>query len=272
MNGTSSISSEVFTKALHGVRLASTRILPGKRGVLQRGLINCCLLLAAECFAAGVMRADTIQLAPAAQLTVDFAMPGFDPNNPGAVFPTTIGLELVGTVPFGSKTAPIPGSSQSYFTGILMQAALRSKDGAVSLPLFDADSWRLGLATGTLVADSTGLDADGNQTAIIFAQVAVSLNASQAIFGASGQAEFVIQNLGGLFTIGLGPGYSLSNAVLAPLTSNNGSYQSAGYLTSMQVTGATTANDIASVPEPAAFGLAAAGGALVFWLRKRAKP
>ena len=66
-----------------------------KRGFLRRSLIYCCLLLAAEGLPVGVLRAGAIQLAPASQLTVDFAMPGFNPNNPGALFPTTIGLELV---------------------------------------------------------------------------------------------------------------------------------------------------------------------------------
>jgi hypothetical protein len=148
---------------------------------------------------ASVLHAGTIQLAPASQLTVDFAIPGFSPGNPGALSPTTIGLELVGTVPLGTPTAQIPGSSQNYYSGILLNASLKSLDGAVSLPLFDADAWRLGLATGNLVAESTGVDADGNPTAVIFAEVAVSLNASEAIFGTSGEAEFVIQNLGGTF-------------------------------------------------------------------------
>ncbi len=121
-------------------------------------------------------------------------------------------------MPAGSATAAIPGSSQSYYSGIMLQASLESIDGSVSLPLFDADAWRLGLATGTLVADSMG-----NNTAIASAEVAVSLNESEAIFGATGQAEFVIQNTGNTnFTIGLGPGYSLANAVLAPLTADNG--------------------------------------------------
>jgi hypothetical protein len=122
------------------------------------------MLLAAECLPAVVLRAGTIQLAPASQLTVDFAMPGFNPNNPGALFPTTIGLELVGTVPGGSTTVNIPGSSQSYYSGILLNASLKSLDGTVSLPLFDADAWRLGLATGNLVAESTGVDSAGNDT------------------------------------------------------------------------------------------------------------
>jgi hypothetical protein len=214
----------------------------------------------------GGLRAATIDLAHGQELTVDFAMPGFNPSNPGALFPTTIGLELVGSVPAGSAIAPIPGSSQSYYSGILMQASLESSDGSVSLPLFDADSWRLGLSTGSLVADVAP-----NNTAIIFAQVAVSLSASEAIFGKTGQAEFVIRNLGGDYTIGLGPDYSLSNAILAPLTANNGSVQTAGYLKSTQLTEPVTNNANLPVPEPAGFGTAALGGAVLFWLRRRFK-
>jgi hypothetical protein len=253
--------SEVFTRSVSNGRLATAR----KRGFLPRSLTYCCLLAAAFGLPVGALRADVIQLAHSADLTVDFAIPGFNPSNPGALFPTTIGLELVGSVPSGSATAPIPGSSQSYFTGILAQASLESPDASVSLPLFDADSWRLGLSTGTLVADSSG----GN-TFVIFAQIAVSLNASEAIFGSTGKAQFLIQNLGNAFTIGLGPGYSLSNAILTPLTANNGSVQTAGYLQSMEIT-SPSSTSVVAVPEPAAFGVVTAGGAFLFWLRRRLK-
>lgn len=233
---------------------------------MPRGLTYSCLLLAALGFPTVALRANVIQLPQKSELTVDFAMPGFNPANPGALFPTTIGLEIVGTVPAGSATALIPGSSQSYFTSILAEASLESLDGSVSLPLFDADSWRLGLTTGTLVADSTGGD-----TFMISAQVAVSLNASEAIFGNTGQAQFVIQNLGSAFTIGLGPGYSLSNAILAPLTANNGSVETAGYLQSTQIISPANSS-IVGVPEPATLGIAAAGCTLLFWLRRRIRP
>ena len=258
-----SISSEVFTKTLHDVRLSTAK----KRGFLLRSLIHCCLFMAAFGFETAVMRADTLQLSPGSQLTVEFSMPGFNPSDPGALFPTTIGLELVGTVPAGSTASSIPGSSQTYFSGIILQANLQSMDGTVSLPLFDADSWRLGLSTGTLVADSMG----GN-SGIISAQVAVSLNESEAIFGTTGQAEFVIQDVSGYFTIGLGPGYSLQNAIFAPLTSDNGGVETAGYVQGMQVSPATVASDSLPVPEPATFGVAAAGGAVLFWLRRRFRP
>jgi hypothetical protein len=259
---TGCIPSEVFTRSISNVSLARAR----KRVFLLRSLTYCCLLTAALGLPIGALRADVVQLSQGSELTIDFAMPGFNPSNPGALFPTTIGLELVGSVLSGSTATPIPGSSQSYFTGILAQAELESLDGSVSLPLFDADSWRLGLSTGTLVADSTG----GNNF-VIFAQVAVSLNASEAIFGTTGQAQFVIQNLGSAFTIGLGPGYSLSNAILAPLTADNGSVETAGYLQSMQMTSPSNTS-VSAVPEPAAFGVAIVGGALLFWLRRRVKP
>jgi hypothetical protein len=211
----------------------------------------------------GLGRAATIDLEHGAELTVDFGLPGYSASDPGARFPATIGLELAVEAPSGSGVAPIPGSSQSYYSGILIQASLESMDGRFVLPLFDADSWRLGLATGNLVGDAAG-----NGTAILSAQVAVSLNTSEAIFGTSGEAQFAIQNLGDALVIGLGPGYSLSNAILAPLTSANGSVETAGYLQSMQLA-PEPASGTSSVPEPAAFVVAAAGGAFVFWLRSR---
>jgi PEP-CTERM motif len=262
-DGRGSISSGVFTDALCDVRLASTR----KRGFLLRSLIYCCLLTAACALQSGVMRADTITLTPGSSLTVDFSLPGFDPSNPGALFPTTIGLDLVGAVPSGSTASPIPGSSQTYFSGIMLDASLKSLDGTVSLPLFDADSWRLGFATGTLVADSMG----GN-SAIAAAQVAVSLNESEAIFGATGQAEFVINDVSGVFVIGLGPGYSLQNAILAPLTADNGGVSTSGYVQGLQMSPAAVSSDALPIPEPASLGIAAAGGAALFWLRRRLRP
>jgi hypothetical protein len=220
----------------------------------------------ASVWAGGSVRADTIQLAPGDVLTAVFAMPGFDPNNPTALFPTTIGLDLVGSVPNGSATAPIPGSTATYYSGILLSGSLQSTNGSNSIALFDADSWRLGLPTGDLVADDTGGDG-----ATVFTSVNVSVAQSEAIFGITGQAEFTIDNLGSeTLTIGLGPGYSLANAIINPLSANNGGIQTAGLMeTSAIVQSAAPAS---AVPEPAAFSIAAAGGALVFWLRRRLRP
>jgi hypothetical protein len=261
------ISSEVFTMNTPGVRLATAR----KRGVLPRSLFYYCLLTVIAAIFVQPIVADTIQLPHGAELTIEFAMPGFNPVLPGALFPTTIGLELAGPVPDGSKTAPIPGSSKIYYTGFLFEGSLRSLDGSVSLPLFDADAWRLGLASGSLIA-SDSLDANGNRTAIVSAEVAVSLNASEAIFGPMGQAAFVIQNDGGDFTIGLGPGFSLSNAILAPLTASNGDVQSAGYLQNVSMSSAAGAPAEQSVPEPAAFEVAILGGLALLWMRCRLRP
>jgi hypothetical protein len=214
---------------------------------------------------AGAARADIIQLATGAELIIAFEIPG----NSTSIFPTTIGLDLAGSVPAGSAVAAIPGSSAQYYSGILLQATLQSMNGLASLPLFDADAWRLGLPTGDLVADVTTGAAGG--TAMADAQVAVSLNAAEAIFGTGGEAEFVLKNLGGQITIGLGPGYSLSNAILAPLTTANGQMQTAGYLQNLEVTAAPTLFTVASVPEPAGICLAIAGGAILFWMRSWVK-
>jgi hypothetical protein len=208
-----------------------------------------------------------MQLAQGEQLTVVFALPGFNSGNPPGLLPTTISLELAGFAPPGSAIAPIPGSTQNYYSGILLQGSLQSTDGTISVPLFDADSWRLGLPTGDLVAD-----AGFGGGASVYADVIVSLNTSEAIFGTSGQAEFTIKNLGAAFTIGLGPGYSLSNAILAPLSSDNGAVQTAGYLMSTETFGSAVHSAQTPVPEPAAIGIAAVGGTLLYWLRKRIRP
>jgi hypothetical protein len=215
----------------------------------------------------GIARADTIQLAPGAELTVLFTIPGISPGDPAAFFPTTIGLELVGSVPPGSATSGIPGSSENYYSGILLQGSLQSTSGSVSLPLFDADAWRLGLPMGDLVADATP-----GGMAMIYADVPVSVSASDSIFGNSGQAEFVIQNLGGQLAVGLGPGYSIANAILVPLSADNGGIQTAGYVEGTTITRQSidpSSTTVTAVPEPAPLGVAAGGGALLFWLRRR---
>jgi hypothetical protein len=100
-------------------------------------------------------------------------------------------------------------------------------------------------------------------------QVAVILNASEAVFGSAGQAQCVVQNFGNAFTVGLGPGYSLSRAILAPLTANNGNVETAGYLRCLEMTSNTP---ITAIPQPAVLGVARAGGALLYGLRRRLRP
>jgi hypothetical protein len=219
--------------------------------------------------AGGIARADIIQLAPGETLTVIFAVPGFSAGN-SASMPTTVSLEVAGFAPTGASMAAIPGSSADYYPGILLHGSLQSLDGSVSLPLFDADSWRLGMSAGSLVADSSSGGA-----AMVYADVALSLSLSDALFGTSGQAEFIIQNEGSAMTIGLGPGYSLSNAILAPLSADNGAVDTGGYVLSTQTSSRLSASSEltsgqpTSVPEPAGIGMAMAGGAMIFLLRRR---
>jgi hypothetical protein len=220
-------------------------------------------------------RASIIQLEPNEELIVIFQMPGYSTDMSAASFPSLIGLELAGSVPSGSATAAIPGSSASYYSGMMLQASVQSSDGMLSLPLFDADSWRLGLPTGDVVA---GVNPGGG--AISYADVALSLSMSEALFGTSGQFEIAITNKGSEMTIGLGTGYSLSNAILATLTADGGAVQSAAYLESYQVlnpaqsvTPGFSAQTGAAVPEPGTTGATVIGGAALVWLWcKRIRP
>jgi hypothetical protein len=192
-------------------------------------------------------------------------MPGFNASNPSALFPATVGLELVGSAPAGSSVAPIPGSTQDYYSGILLEGWLQSVDGSVSTSLFDADAWRLGLPTGEMVADQTY-----GGGAMVNADVTLSLNLAEAIFGSTGQAEFVVKNLGGAFTVGLGTSYSLANAILEPMSAANGSVMTGGYMHDVHITQGS------AVPEPATLGVVGGGAAALLlisrWLRIRARP
>jgi hypothetical protein len=217
----------------------------------------------------GAARADIIQLSSGQELTVIFAVPGFSAGNTASL-PTTVSVELAGFAAPGAATGAIPGSSADYYPSILLQGSLQSLNGAISLPLFDADSWRLGMSTGNLVADSSS---GGGAT--VYADAALSLTLAQSIFGTSGEAEFVIQNEGSALTIGLGPGYSLANAILVPLSADNGAVDTAGYILSTQTSSSLstsphlTGSQPTVVPEPSGLGAAIAGGAIVFWLRRR---
>jgi hypothetical protein len=216
-----------------------------------RILLICCLVAVTHAKA----RADLLQLAQGAEMTVRFSIPNWSSTNSAGALPALMGLQLVGPSPSGSTLSPIPGSTAQYYSGILLKGWIQSLDGSVSSALFDANASRLGLPKGSLVAEALY----GGGT-MIDAEAYLSQNLAESLFGTSGQAEFLIQNLGANLTIGLGDGYSINNAVIEPMLT-------AGYL---QTAGATQQIQVAAaVPEPALWGAVALTFLILFATRKQ---
>jgi hypothetical protein len=245
--GNGGTAKEIFTN--HSLFQYSS--LEHQKGILLRILLICCLLAVTHAKAYG----DLLQLASGAEMTVRFSIPNWSSTNSAAEIPALIELQLMGPTPTGSTLASIPGSTSEYYSGILLKGWIQSLDGKVSSPLFDANAARLGLSQGSLVAEAlygAGTMIDG--------EAYLSQNLAESLFGTSGQAVFLIQNLGKNVTIGLGDGYGLSNAVLTPITS--ASYQqTSGSNQQLQVSSA--------VPEPALWGAVAASLVLFFAMRRR---
>ncbi len=191
-----------------------------------------------------IARADTLQLAPGAAISVSFSI---------SAFPSTVGFDLAGMTPSSATLAAIPGSSMEYYSGILLEGWLESQDGSVSVPLFDADAYRLGLPVGDIIAAAQY----GGGT-LSEAEAVISRNLADSLFGDSGRAQIVIRNMGGAFTIGL-DGYSLANAIVEPLS--DGKMQTAGHSQTMQLS--------TPIPEPAVWSAIAGGCMLMFLIRNR---
>jgi hypothetical protein len=199
--------------------------------------------------------ADLLQLAQGSEMTVRFSIPGWSLTNSPAALPASVSLQLTGPSPAGSTLTAIPGSSAEYYSGILLKGWIRSLDGSASSLLFDADASRLGLAMGSLVAEALY----GGGT-MIEGDAYLSQNLAESIFGTSGQAEFLVQNLGKSISIGLGDGYSLNNAVVTPMTTS-AFLQSAGAEQQIGVA--------VPVPEPALWGVLGAAALLLLMAIQR---
>jgi hypothetical protein len=128
----------------------------------------------------------------------------------------------LGGLPADGPTAAIPGTSAVYTPGILFSGTLESADGAIAVPLFDANAARLGLPEGSLVA-GPGYRSGGSYTGPISLLTATAALSSPgaAELVSSGEAVLHIRNLGGAITFGY-PGSSMTSAFSASLISPDG--------------------------------------------------
>ena len=147
-------------------------------------------------------------LAPGHELQIDFSVWNYGANNPGAPpYPTHLGLLIIGAAP-GLAAVTLPDSTSQYYPGFLFEAWLESLDGEVRAP-FPAP---LLLAPGVFTQGG-GAELD---VAVLASSLDLSLALSEAIFGQDLSGRIVVRNLGGGLDVGLGPGYTIRNAVLEP--------------------------------------------------------
>jgi hypothetical protein len=143
-----------------------------------------------------------------AQLEIDFSVWNYAANNPGAPpYPTHLGLLIIGAAP-GLAAVTLPDSTSQYYPGFLFEAWLESPDGDAWAPFPDP----------LLLAPGVFTQGDGVQrdVAVLASSLDLSLALSEAIFGQDFSGRIVVRNRGGNFDVGLGPGYTVRNAVLEP--------------------------------------------------------
>ncbi|MGE5571307.1 MAG: hypothetical protein ACM3S5_19920 [Rhodospirillales bacterium] len=196
-----------------------------------------------------------------ASVTIEFGIWNYGLNNPGySPYPTQVGLQVIGLRP-DSPSALIPNTTLQYFEGFVFQGWLESLDGEISVPLHDPNAELLGLPEGSLLVMPGLFHPGGNshlEVAVLSAFLTLEAPVSAALFGAnagnySNAARIRLWNQGAGFTIGIGPGCTVQNAVSLPAIGGLGPAQTSG------ITGQVT---IAN-PEPSTW-LTLAGALAVF--------
>ena len=187
------------------------------------------------------------------EIEIQFGVWNYARDNPGSSpYPTQIGLQVLGQAG----------------TGSLFEGWLESLDGTVSVPFDDPNAGLLGLPAGSLLVSPGTFGAGGGDpfdVAVIDGYVYLSEAQSQALFGSNignynSAAEIVLLNMGQGFMLGIGPGYTVRNAVSEPGIGGDGPVETAGITGLVSVT----------APEPATWlSVAGALAALGFLARRR---
>jgi hypothetical protein len=204
-----------------------------------------------------VTSAWNLDVAPDSKIGVLFNISNFVRSSGGS-YPTALSLQIIASEAGGSITL-IPGTSQVYFSDVLLNADLVSRDGKTVVPLAGLWTKNLGLNPGSLIMMPGSYSGTAASVGIINATVSLTPEQSQALFGpyvASPEsiAFLRIVNSGGALAIG---GSNLD--VAAAITINGISGQ--GPVS----TGGTTRKVfyVAPVPEPGTIFHVTAAAALL---------
>jgi hypothetical protein len=216
------------------------------------------VLLSALPLAAGSVDVTDQSLAPVHQgagVSIDFGVWNYGLDNPGSSpYPESFGFSVIIQDP-EAATANAPGSTAAYYPGYLFQGWVESLDGSVSVPLYDPLAAQLGSNPGALLVEPGAFDSGGApqlSIGVLFAMVNLSPEMAQALFGSSFMARIVLRDLGPAIVLGIGPGYTVGDAVSEPDVTGTGPYTVAG------ITGTVMVDN----PEPATWTLAAGAAAL----------
>lgn len=135
-------------------------------------------------------------------------------------YPSVVSVQVHAQLEPWFVAAALPSGTADYYTGLLFEGSLVSRDGSISVPLFQDAAFQLGLPLGSLlVTPGTYVDGSGElDVAVISASVLLDEATSAALFGGNlgsynDAAMFHFQNLGAALTIGLGPGHFVRNAI-----------------------------------------------------------
>jgi len=201
-------------------------------------------------------------------LLIHFGVWNYGYNNPGvSPYPTRVGLMVLGQDPAGRPVGTIPDTTIEYFPGLVFEGWLESLDGSVSLPLYDSNAARLGLAEGLLVVTRASVTSSGGPAvpaAAINALQFLPVSTSEALFGAhigsyDNAAVIRLHNWGANFQIGLGPGWTVGRSISEPGIGGLGPVETSG------ITGRVTMEN----PEPSTWLLLGGGLTLLGWLARR---
>jgi hypothetical protein len=176
----------------------------------------------------------------------------------GGSYPTALSLQIIASEPGGSVSF-IPGTSQVYFSDVLLSADLVSRDGKTVVPLTGLWTQNLGLNPGSLIMTPGSYSGTAASVGIINARASLTPEQSRALFGpyvASPESIALLRivNSGAALAIG---GSNLD--VAAAITINGVSGQGA------VSTGAITRKVyyVAPVPEPGTIFHVTAAAALL---------
>lgn len=164
----------------------------------------------------------------------------------------------------------MPETTARYYEGFLLEGWIESLDGSIRVPFHDPMAAQLGLREGSLLVGPGTFAAGGSAPAgvsVINASLFMPLCTSQALFRSNltnydDAVRIVLRNLGAKFEIGLGPGYTVRNAISEPGIRGAGPIETAG------LTGRVTLNN----PEPSSWLMLAGALTALCLLRHRLKP